>query len=157
MNQTVENTKAEFQATKARLLRTFDATPDDRLNWSPSESARTPVELVAHCVNSLNWLHTSFAGDPKPKLTTAEFDAMHMANDKKFNSREQVVAFLESESAAYLSWLDALTEEQLASTWESPFGAVPMTLAITLPAKHADGHVSQLEYLQTIYGDRIWH
>jgi hypothetical protein len=157
MNETVENTKTAFLATKGRLLKTFDATPNDRLNWSPSESARTPIELVAHCANSLHWLHTSFAGEPMPKLTTAEFDELHLSRDKQFHSREQVVAHLEAESAAFLSWLDQVSEEQLASTWQSPFGGVPMTLAITFPARHADGHVSQLEYVQTIYGDRVWH
>ena len=157
MIPSVENTKSEFLATKARLLRTLDATPDDRLNWSPSETARSPIQLVAHCANSIEWLSTSFAGKPMPKHSTAEFDAIHMARDKEFRTREQVVSHLEAQSAAFLTWLEAVSEEQLATTWESPFGAVPLSLAITFPGRHAEGHLSQLEYLQTIYGDRIWH
>jgi len=105
----------------------------------------------------LHWLRTSFAGEPMPKLSPAEFDKIHLENDKPFKTREQVVAHLEAESSAFLAWLDQLTDGDLANTWESPFGPVPMALAITFPIRHTDGHISQLEYLQTIYGDRVWH
>ena len=36
-------------------------------------------------------------------------------------------------------------------------GAVPMSLAMTSPPLHTMVHTGQLEYLQTILGDRVWH
>ena len=32
-----------------------------------------------------------------------------------------------------------------------------MSVAITLPADHMRGHIAQIEYIQTIWGDYDWH
>jgi hypothetical protein len=48
----------EANQLNERLLRNLAKTPDDRLNWSPSPTARTPLHLVAHCAFSLGFIHT---------------------------------------------------------------------------------------------------
>ena len=32
-----------------------------------------------------------------------------------------------------------------------------MSVGITFPAYHTHGHVAQMDYIQTIYGDQDWH
>ena len=157
MDPTIQSTISDYETFKARLLRALAATPDDRLKWSPSETSRTPLQLVAHCANSTKWLRSSFAGEAMPQLSTAEFDKIHRENDEPFTSREAVLEYLEEQSELFLEWLGNLSADQLAMNWQSPFGEVPLVVAITFPGRHMDGHLSQLEYLQTIYGDRVWH
>lgn len=79
------------------------------------------------------------------------------AAEKEFTTRQQVLSLLEQTSAEYLAWLDTPTPEHLASTVHLPFGPMPMAAGITLPAQHLSGHVAQMDYIQTIYGDRDWH
>ena len=42
---------------------------------------------------------------------------------------------------------------------DMPFGLEPMPVAvvITFPTFHTRSHIPQIEYIQTIYGDRDWH
>jgi hypothetical protein len=69
-----------------------------------------------------------------------------------------VLGLLEQTSAAYLAWLDTLTPAQFAATLQLPFGPpVPMAVGITFPAHHLTGHVAQMDYIQTIFGDHDWH
>jgi hypothetical protein len=66
---------------------------------------------------------------------------------------------LESNSATFMAILDELTPASLDSTLTLPFGlgAVPLPLALTFQSMHMNDHVGQLAYIQTIYGDRVWH
>ena len=34
---------------------------------------------------------------------------------------------------------------------------VPMSAGVTFAAYHTHGHVAQMDYIQTIYGDQDWH
>ena len=136
MQDTVTEAKAEFTRAKERLARALTTTPDDRINWSPSPTSRTPVQQVAHAAMAITGIHGMMLGKEFPFANTAEMDASSLAAEKEYTSREQVLGFLEKNSSEFLAWLDTLTPEQLASTFEMPFGSFPMTSAITFPADH---------------------
>jgi hypothetical protein len=157
MNETVEAAKAEFNRAKDRLAKALNTTPDDRINWSPSPTARTPIHQVAHGAMSIGGMQDWLSGKPFPFADVTELDAFSRTKEKEFSTREEVLGLLEVNSAAYLAWLDELTPEQVASPFESPMGTFPMAAAITFPADHLRAHASQLEYTQTIYGDLDWH
>jgi hypothetical protein len=153
----VSQAKAEFLRAKARLLVALDTTPDDKLNWSPSATARTPVELVAHAASSVPLIQGTICGAPWPYTSLTEADAAFRAADKPFKTREQAIEHLEETSSKFIAWLDSLTPEQVESTVHSVIGTFPMSVAITLPADHMRGHTAQIEYIQTIWGDYDWH
>jgi len=157
--EAIERAKAEFLRAKQGLARALATTPDDRLNWSPSPTARTPVELVGHAAGAIRSLHETLDGRTPQFGGPAEADRYFREIDKHFTSREQVLGMLEENSAAYIAWLDALTPERLNSMVELPFGfgQIPVAIGITLVPGHTNGHTAQLEYIQTIYGDRDWH
>jgi hypothetical protein len=158
MNPQIEAAKSEFERTSGRLLSDLDATPDDKLTWSPSPSARTPLELVYHCAMVVGGIHGSLDGsNPMPHMTTEQIDTFLRENEVKHGSKDEVVKVFQDSSAAYVAWLETLTEEKLGDKWDSPFGEIPYTVAISLPTYHTANHIGQLEYIQTIYGDRIWH
>jgi hypothetical protein len=158
MNPQVESVKSDFEQTTGRLLKNLAETPDEKLNWSPASSARTPLDLGFHCADIIGALHGSLAGlASMPQMTTEQIDQHCRAQEKTHGSKEDVIALIEKNSSAYVTWLEGLSDEKLAATWQSPFGEFPLAVGITFPVHHTAGHVAQLEYIQTIYGDRVWH
>ena len=158
MEDTLSQTKAEFLRAKGRLAHALATTPDDKINWAPSPTARTPLQQVAHGAMAIADIQDMLTGKPFPYAGPAEFDRALRSAEKEFTTREQVLSLLEQTSAAYLAWLDTLTPEQFAATLQMPFGPpVPMAVAMTFPAYHLVGHIAQMDYIQTIYGDHDWH
>lgn len=123
-----------------------------------SSTSRTPIQLVAHSALAVTGIQGVLAGKPFPYANGAELDTASRIAEKEFTTREQALGLLEQTSGEYLAWLDALTPERLASAVDFPFApAVPMAVGITFPAYHTSGHVAQMDYIQTIYGDYDWH
>jgi hypothetical protein len=157
--ETVEQAKAGFLQAKGRVAHALATTPDDRLNWSPSTTSRTPLQVAAHAAGVVKNLHETLNGNTFEGGTTAEADASFREWEKQFTTREQIVNLLEENSAAYLAWLDSLTPERLDADVKLPFnlGSAPLTLAITFQALHLNHHAAQIDYIQTIYGDHDWY
>jgi len=153
MENIIENVKAEFSRAKGRIERDLTSTPDDKINWAPTEAARTPIQLVAHAAMGTEGIAGLLSGKPFPFSSMQEMDAASRKAEKEFTTREQALGFLEKTSNEYFAWLDTLTPEQIASTVALPFGDVPLAYAITFPADHLRCHAAQLEYVQTTYGD----
>ena len=129
------------------------------MNWSPAPTARTPVQIVAHSAMAVKYIHQQMDGIPFHHKTTAEADAAFREWEQHFDSREQVIGFLDEVSENYLASLDGLTPERLETMAELPFGlsAMPVEAWLKAAPDHIRSHIPQLEYLQTIYGDRDWH
>ena len=157
MQNVIEESKTEFTRAKERIAKCLDVTSEDKLNWSPSSTSRTPIKLVAHSAMAIQGIGGILAGKPFPFTSMAEMDATFRAEEEIVTTKEQALALLEETSAAYLKWLDTVTPEQLASTVQFPMGAMPMAVAITFAADHMRSHAAQLDYLQTIIGDLDWH
>jgi len=161
MEQIIEQAKAEFINSKERLVQALANTPDDRVNWSPAPTARTPIQQVAHAALAIPGLIDLLMGKPFEFTSSSELDQALRATEKQFETREQVLELLERNSCAYLAWMDMLTPEQLNSTFAFPLARTPMQVpihvGITFVAGHMRNHVAQIEYIQTIYGDRDWY
>ena len=156
----IEQAKAEFIQTKEHLFRMLETTPDDRLTWSPSPTARCPLHVAAHAVGTVKRLQDMFDGHPFHITSMAEAQIYFRDEERQYTSREEVVSLLNKNCDAYIAWLDDLTPERLASgIMEAPFGLgqVPLAMALKFQVLHMLGHVGQLEYIQTIYGDEVWH
>ncbi len=155
---TLAQTKAELLRAKDRMAHALATTPDDRLGWSPSPAARTPLQLVGHAASAIPGIQGMLTGKSFPFAGLAEFDAFMRADEQKYTDREQVLTLLDQTHGEYLAWLDTLTPEQLGAMVQTPFGPpVPMVVAITFPAYHLNNHIAQMDYIQTIYGDHDWH
>ncbi|MDQ2687772.1 MAG: DinB family protein [Armatimonadota bacterium] len=156
---TVEQAKAEFLRAKEAITQALATTPDDRINWSSAPTARTPIECVAHAAFVVKGLHGVLNGQPLAASDPVEADRGLREWEKQFHTRDAVLSLLEQNSADYVAWLDALTPERLASMVEMPFnsGPAPMIVGLTLIPGHMNWHTAQVNYIQTIYGDRDWH
>ena len=153
-----EIAKAQLLHAKARIEHILSTTPDDRLHWSPASTARTPLQQVAHAARSVGAIGDLLEGHPEPG-TTAEADARFVAWEKQFQTREEVLTLLAANCARYCSLLDSFTSEQLAQNIQFPFGLGegPRIACLGFAGMHTNDHAAQMEYIQTIYGDRDWH
>ena len=159
MQDTIGQVKADFLRARADMERALAETPDDRINWSPSLTSRTPLAIAAHMAFTVKSINEMMDGTPYPAETTAIADKEFLDWERHFTTREKVLALLDANSSAYIAWLDALTPEQFESTVRAPFnlGSVPVSVAIAFPAGQLRWHTAQIHYIQTIYGDRDWH
>ena len=155
----VEDARTNFAQAKGQLEKAFAGIPDDRLNWSPSESARTPVEIVAHAADAIFHIAEMIDGRPFYQGPSADADLRFRERERDFKTREAALELLEKNSAILLEVLDRLTPERLDSEMATlPFGLgqAPIAMVLGAPADHTRWHAAQLEYIQTIYGDRVW-
>lgn len=157
LSEARDQAKAEFVRAKDRLTQILAKTPDDRLNWSPSATCRTPIQQVAHSAMAISGIHGMLTGKGNMPENLAEFDATMREGEKQFTTREQALELLEKNSAEYLAWMDTLTDEKLSTIIDSPMGPLPLSVGITFAGFHTRGHTAQLEYIQTIYGDCNWY
>lgn len=153
----VEAAKAELSRAVDRVKKAFETTPDDRIHWAPSPSARTPIQQVAHCANSLDGMMRWFQGEEFDTSDMQALDTKWREEEKAFTTRSAVLARLDETSNNFQKYLDGLTPEQVAGVHATPFGDFPMAEAITWPADHLRGHSAQMDYTQTCYGDLDWH
>ena len=157
MNETVTQAKAEFNRAKGRLTHALETTPDDKINWSPSPTARTPIQIVAHAGMGTTLVQGMLQTGAFPYASPADYDAATRKAEKAYTTRAGALELLEQTSGTFFAYLDTLTPEQLASTIDLPFGSFPLAAAITFPADHLRNHGGQLDYLQTVWGDTDWH
>lgn len=159
LSEAVESAKSSFVQAKDRLVHGLNTTGEDRLNWSPAPTARTPIQIVAHAALAVKHIHEQLDGQPFPFPTTADAELYFRDWEKSFTTREEVLALLEAHGSAYLEWLDDLTPEQFAGHMIMPFGLgkMPIPSALGAQVQHLTWHAAQLDYVQTTYGDRLWH
>lgn len=159
MKDPIQSAKAEFLQAKAGLFHALSTTPDDRLTWSPSPTARSPLHQVVHAAQSVGNIHGFLDGRPFTVPTPEEADRGFREFERDFTRREEAVDLFERNAAAFVAFLDALEPERLGAMVTTPFGMgdVPTELAITFPAIHTRWHQAQIDYIQTIYGDLDWH
>jgi len=156
---TVQESKRIFQMSVDRIQRVLQTTPDDRLQWSPAPAARTPLAQVVHVANSIRHIHAAMMGTRYETPTREEADAEFLAMEKEVQSREEALAMLHEQSAAYVNWLDQLPKERLSDLVPLPFdlGEATVEFMLVFPALHTSDHAAQMEYIQTCYGDRHWN
>lgn len=155
----IAQAKADFTAARDRLLDSLANTPDDRIAWSPSPTARSIAHQVAHVARTVKNLQALFGGMPPNRAGSAEADSTFREWEQQFTTRGEVVEMLEQNCNAYLAWLDTLTPEQLARIVELPFGLGqgPVRDLLAFQISHMQWHTAQIDYIQTIYGDHNWN
>jgi hypothetical protein len=155
----IAQAKAEFDWARHGLIRAIETTPEDRLRWSPSETARSPLEVAAHAAIAVGSMLGNLKGDTFAIPTTDEADLWFREEERQCETPSQVVELLERNSRDYFEWLDALSQEVLESDIALPFGMgrAPMPAAISFMPLHIHWHAAQIQYIQTIYGDRQTH
>ncbi len=150
----IENTKTATTRARADLRKTFEFVPEDKLMWSPSLTARTPLWMAMHCGVANAAFVAILRGEPLPLPTDpVEAAAFIRAAGQEAESRAEALRAIEDSTAEILQALDNVTAAMLETLPASPFGPLPFTVWMQVPSIHMTGHARQLDYLQTIWGD----
>lgn len=155
----ITQAKDKFALAKGGLLRALATTPDDRLSWAPSATARSVIQQVAHAAWAITSITETLDGRTFQAESTAAAEASFREWERQFSGREEVEALFIENSAAYEAWLDSLAPERLDETVTMPFGlgTVPLGAVVEVAADHTNWHTAQINYIQTIYGDHDWY
>lgn len=156
-SKTIETSKTGFIAAKERLIRALESTDATHLNWSPSETSRTPLEIATHAAMTISGFHRVMQGGEFKFSSFEEADKFMRSEEKKFVTKDQVLQLLEKDSKIYLDWIDELREEDLGKIVTTPFFSMTIEQMIILMHEHVSNHAAQIDYVQTIYGDQQWH
>ncbi len=155
----IESTREELLRTTGRMLSLVSDTPDDRLFWKPSPRARSIAEIVAHSAHALGNIAMQMRGTPFPIPTSAQANQTFLEHDSGFSDRAELLQYFQSKCDDYVKCLDSFRMEDLDRMVTMPFGLgeAPLSFFMTAGHSHTLGHVAQIEYIQTIYGDHDWH
>jgi hypothetical protein len=135
------------------FLSTFAAVPDDKLNYSPSATSKSPLRLAGHVSVAANAFASLLRGEPAPEIPLADMVAWMDEEEKKIATRDEAVQALTSSKEAVISAIDGLTPEAIARTINTPFGEFPTPFLMSLCGLHPACHAAQVDYVQTTYGD----
>src|SRR5213593_1576945 len=103
----IVRTKQETEEAKKQLLKTFEFVPDDKLRWSPSESARTPLWLVGHCGAANEAFATAIRGEQVPMPADPQEASRRIRESgRDVPTREAAVALVDQNTAKVLDALD---------------------------------------------------
>ncbi len=150
--------KSQFEHVNHRLLHLLTFVPDDKLTWTPSATANSALQIVAHAAKSSRVfakLITGTMDDPMP--APPDFLASLMPKADDYPTRESVIQLVHETADELRAAYETINSENIDAPVNSPFGPIPTRFWMGLGHNHMAGHVGQLEYLQTIWGDRDNH
>lgn len=147
-----------FQDSVDKAKRTLSHVPTDKLTWKPSPTSKSSLEVAAHIGVANMGLAKMIENRGAIPMSIDELFAAIKSEEAKLTSLDSVLSLLDS-SAEYMSKvLKEIPASELESgSIDTPFGTRPLKRFIFVPESHTNGHVSQLDYLQTVWGDLVPH
>jgi hypothetical protein len=130
--------------------------PADKLTWSPAPTAKSALQIAAHCAGYSGAFAPVIRSGLFPR-TTEEFLGPIESIIKSIATPDQAEAALRRGTAETLAALDAVKPDQIGASVLTPIGLQPFTFFLDIPARHLFSHTAQLDYLQTCWGDQEVH
>lgn len=130
------------------ILNSFAATPDDKLDYKPSETANSPRQLIQHVIGGNGVVAQSFGITSAPSGSPAELESIPIATD-----RESLTTRLKETTETIITHIENLPDEAMDTTVQFVVGPISMPVFLLLDDWHITRHAGQLDYLQTIWGD----
>jgi len=140
------------------VLTAAKAMPEDKLTWSPLGEGRTAIHILAECAQCPNW------GIGLLKTRKFEWDEARMEE-----SRKELESLTSIQACEELGWKNAeaffaaireFPESDMEDTVRLPFrGGMDMSFVriMGLMVWNCNYHEGQLNYIQTLYGDKEMH
>ncbi len=153
MDELIAHCKNQTANAMERFLRNLSRVPVERLDWSPSPTAKTVLQIAAH-VAGYSGAFASIIRACEFPATVGEFMApINLAIDG-VHSVAEADAVLRLGITDTLDALDTVTPERIESSLDTPIGPTPFLFFMTIPSVHLTLHTGQIDYLQTCWGDQ---
>jgi len=142
---------------RGMLLNTFKYVPEDKLNWSPSGSAKSALRIVAHCAVSNFGIAGLLRGeDPRAGNFQELMDLMD-PEELKITTREQAVEALNASTEEVKAAIAGTSPVRLGEMIGKDDLMGPCTFYVNLPGLHMSMHSAQIDYLETCWSDGVPH
>ncbi|MDR3706760.1 MAG: DinB family protein [Capsulimonadaceae bacterium] len=139
-----------------RFLHDLSFVPLDKLTWSPTPTAKSALEIAAHCAGYSGAFASIISAGKFPSSREEFLGPIQSAIDS-IVTLEQAETMLRQGIADTIAALDTVKPEQIGTIIDAPHGRPPFRFFLTLPAMHLENHAAQIAYLQTCWGDLEVH
>lgn len=124
----------------------LDFIPGDKLNWKPSPTANSALEITLQAAGHLL--------NMKAALTGGQFGDVHFPAPA---TRDEAKELILRASSDYAAWLQTLDGSDFGDPVQLPFGTMPRGQCVSMPVLDLVHHHGQITYIQTILGDTENH
>lgn len=158
MANVFEMTLVEWQARQIQKAAGFichfvESTREDRLRWCPATEAeskcRSVMDVAGECVYANRRTLGYLQGMPPAEARPSNFDTFATVSDL-------TKALVES-ADALAEVIRKLDAEGLAREVQTHRGPMPVALAIQFPLRNMNYHMGQINMIQMLYGDTVFH
>lgn len=137
------------------LVKDTKYIPEGKFCFCPMGCAKTAEDILRECAGTNARIAASLRSeDPTTSAAYLEFQ-------KKVDAASGLEAFdkLVMESSEIVcEAIDGIADADLGKQMKMPWGAMfPAAAAIFLPAQHMSYHDGQINYIQTLLGDGVFH
>jgi hypothetical protein len=139
----------------AGLERAILAMPADKQTWRPLDEGRSALDQVAECAVINQWATSLFVDRVMPELDNEAYANACAALD----TVDKAVAALRDSTAALASAIDSVPDDALGIQVQFPWDDRPCSLAeaMLMAYWNLTYHIGQVNYVQTLYGDKEMH
>lgn len=142
----ITNERAAVLRAQNRLKDTFSHVTDDRLDYRPSATSKSPLRIVAHVGASNLHFASVLRGEKQEGEDLGAIFARIEAEEQRYKTRAEVEALIEDSVGQILAAYDQLDPVAVEANPQLQF-------YVTLPAYHMVNHAAQIDYIQTTWGD----
>ena len=143
---------------KTNILATFNAVPEDKLNWKPLDNGRTALDLFGEAAQTASFVCKLVESRGESKPTREMFGQMR--EERAAWSREDALAALETNHAALIAAIEGCSDEGLAQPVTLMMGGgmtLPLAGWAMIAYRSYISRFAQINYIQTLYGDFEGH
>jgi len=148
----------KHRATEALnyFLCTLSFVPEDKLNWSPAPTAKSALQIAAHCAGYSGGFARVIAARAFPG-GVEEFRGPIHAVIASITTVKEAEDVLRQGIADTVAALDTVPPDFVGESILTPQGSTPFRFFMSIPSAHLTGHAYQIDYLQTCWDDQTVH
>jgi hypothetical protein len=141
----------------AYLIRVVRAMPQERRTWRPMDEGRAALDQVMECAQVADWFARILATQDAEFLSPGFLESERAARSS-VQTIEGAEAALNASSERLFAALAAVPAEVLDQTVEiMPGWSDTLANVMFMPLRNLWYHIGQVNYIQTLYGDRQMH
>ncbi len=129
-----------------RFLHGLRQVPDDRLDWKPTETAKTPLQIAARMSGHVRFVARAIADRTVPDRAQFYADPP--------TTRDEAEAAVLAAAGTLVYVLERLSPEDLEQPMQAPWGeTLPVRRYLPMSLNSLSYFQGQLNYAQLAYGD----
>lgn len=136
------------------LLRTAQATPEDKLGWTPLDNGRTALDLLGDAAQVPAMVNKMLTSNGEFKPSREAFQ--EMTKERANWTRDDAIKYLQENTSALLETLRAMPDAALEQPLHLPMGGgmtMPLGGWVMMTYRAFVSRMAQINYIQTLYGD----